>query len=72
MYSKVRFMEKCPKCGQWTVALNSRREVVVCRNMRCDYEKPVNVAQYLRSNNILPKLVESSGMNGRTKAVAKG
>jgi hypothetical protein len=54
------------------VALNSRRELLVCRNMNCDYEKAVNVVQYLRSKNILPKLVESLGMNGRTKAVVKG
>ena len=65
-------MEKCPKCGEWTVALNSRRELLVCRNIHCDYEKSVNVTQYLRSNNILPKLVESLSMNGRTKAITKG
>ena len=65
-------MEKCPKCGQWTVSLNSRRGVLVCRNINCDYKKPVNVSQYLKSNNVLPKLIESSSTNGRIKAVAKG
>lgn len=67
-------MEKCPRCGQWTVALNSRREVLVCRNIDCDYEKHVNVSQYLKSNNKLQQLLESprrNGKNGKVGVVAR-
>lgn len=62
-------MEKCPKCGHWTLAINVRREVLVCRRISCKYELPVNVDQYLEKNNVLPKLVESLKLEGRKKAI---
>jgi acetyl-CoA carboxylase beta subunit len=56
-------MEKCPKCGQWTFALNTQREVMSCRRGECQFEKRVNVNQYLMDDNILPKLAQSLKLN---------
>jgi len=57
-------MEKCPKCGRWTLALNIRRKVLSCHNVECGYEEIVNVDEYLDNHNILPKLVASLKLNG--------
>ena len=57
-------MEKCPKCGQWTLALNIRRKVLSCHSTECGYEETVNVDEYLENHNVLPKLVASLKLNG--------
>ena len=63
-------MEKCPKCGYWTLALNVRRGVLACRRVSCKYEEPVDVVKYLEKNNVLPKLVESLKLNGKIRVVS--
>jgi len=57
-------LKKCPKCGQWTFALNSRRQVMTCRRVSCKYEERVIVNKYLEENNVLPKLAETLRFNG--------
>ena len=57
-------MEKCPKCGHWTVALDIRRKVLTCYQVGCDHEETVDVDKYLEEHNTLPKLVESLRLNG--------
>jgi hypothetical protein len=49
-------MEKCPKCGQWTLALNTQQGVMACRRVECQFEQKIDVNQYLIADNILPKL----------------
>jgi len=63
-------MKKCPKCGQWTVALNISRSVLECRRIDCDYKETVNVNEYLEKTNVLPKLAESLKMNGKTATIS--
>jgi hypothetical protein len=57
-------MDKCPRCGRWTLALDIRRKTVSCHDIECNYEKPVNVDEYLENHNVLPKLVASLKLNG--------
>jgi len=57
-------MEKCPKCGRWTLALDIRRNVLSCHNIECNYESPVDVDEYLENHNVLPKLAISLKLNG--------
>jgi len=64
----VRIVEKCPKCGHWTLALNIRREALLCHRIDCNYEEPVDVEKYLDKNNVLPKLAESLKLNGKLRA----
>jgi uncharacterized protein (UPF0212 family) len=52
-------MERCPKCGQWTFALNTQRSVMTCRLAECNFEKTVNAEEYLIKDNALPKLILS-------------
>lgn len=59
-------MNKCPKCGEWTLALNTRRQVLTCRRVSCKYEERVVVSKYLEENNVLPKLAEILKFNGNT------
>lgn len=56
-------MEKCPKCGQWTFALNTQRGVMSCRRVECQFEQNIDVNQYLIDDNILPKLTLSLRLN---------
>jgi DNA-directed RNA polymerase subunit M/transcription elongation factor TFIIS len=63
-------LKKCPKCGNWTFALNSRREVMTCRRVSCKYEEPISVNTYLEKNNVLPKLVETLKLNGKAREPA--
>jgi hypothetical protein len=52
-------MEKCPKCGQWTFALNTQLGEMICRRVECQHEQKVDVTEYLIADNILPKLTAS-------------
>lgn len=61
-------MEKCPRCGHWTLALNSRRGVLTCRRVSCKHEELVNVDKYLEKSNVLPRLAESLKLNGKARA----
>ena len=56
-------MEKCPKCGQWTFALNTQRGVMSCRRVECKFEQSINVRKYLNDDNVLPKLALSLRLN---------
>jgi len=57
-------VEKCPKCGHWTVDLNVRRGTLMCHRNECDYEASVDVSQYLDKNNVLPRLEKTLKLNG--------
>jgi acetyl-CoA carboxylase beta subunit len=61
-------LEKCPKCGQWTFALNTQRRVMSCRRIECKFEQSVNVGKYLSDDNILPKLALSLKLNEKLSA----
>lgn len=61
-------MEKCPKCGRWTLALDIRRKVLSCHDIECNYESSVNIDEYLDNHNVLPKLVASLKLNGYSTA----
>lgn len=61
-------LEKCPKCGNWSFALNARRGTLTCRRVSCKYEEPVSVDKYLEKNNVLPRLVETLKLNGKARA----
>jgi hypothetical protein len=52
-------VEKCPKCGQWTFALDSRRGVLSCCRIECMHEEKVDVTVYLSKTNVLPILIQS-------------
>jgi len=60
-------MEKCPKCGRYTLELSSLERVLKCYNMECRHEERVNVDQYLRDHDHLSLLAESLRMNGYHK-----
>lgn len=57
-------MEKCPKCGHWTLKFDMIREIVVCYRPECNYEQPVDVNKYLHEHDVLPKLAKSLELNG--------
>lgn len=57
-------MEKCPKCGYWTLKFDMIREIVVCCRPECNYEQPVDVNKYLCEHDVLPKLAKSLELNG--------
>lgn len=60
-------MEKCPRCGRWTLELSTIERALKCYSMECHYERTVNVDQYLKEHNDLPLLVESLRLNGYHK-----
>ena len=60
-------MEKCPKCQQWTFALNTQRGVMSCRSVECHFEKKIDINQYLVNHNVLPKLAQSLRLKGTVK-----
>jgi len=62
-------MEKCPKCGEWALALNTRLGVLECHHSGCNYVEKINVELYLEKTNMLPKLVGSLKVNGNTTAI---
>jgi len=57
-------MEKCPKCGRYTLELSSVERVLKCYNMECGHEEKVNVDEYLKEHDDLLQLVESLRLNG--------
>lgn len=52
-------MNKCPKCGHWTVELDYVKRAILCHRLDCNYKEPVDVDKYLKEHSILPKLAES-------------
>lgn len=52
-------MEKCPKCGNYTYAINTQYKVMECLRMECRHTEPVDVEKYLAEHNALPKLYEA-------------
>ena len=50
-------MDKCPKCGHWSLSFNSIQGNVVCFN--CKHEQTVNVKEYQEKNDLMPKLLQS-------------
>jgi len=62
--------EKCPKCGRMLVELNPRMKRVECYNPKCDYKKAVDVDEYHRKHNVLPKLMKIVEQNERLYGVA--
>jgi len=57
-------MEKCPKCGRWTVELDLVRGALICHRFECDYEKHVDVDKYISQHDVLPILAKSLPLNG--------
>jgi hypothetical protein len=57
-------VDKCPKCGQWTLELSIIESTVKCYNMACRYEESADVDKYLEEHNSLPLLAESLRLNG--------
>jgi hypothetical protein len=55
-------MEKCPKCGQWTLSFNPIKKNVYCYN--CSYEEKVDYDKYREKNDLMPKLLKSLELNG--------
>jgi len=59
-------MDKCPKCGGWTLEYSHERGGVVrCYNWPdCNYEKPKDWDEWCSEHNDLPKLVEALKLRG--------
>jgi len=57
-------MEKCPKCGHWTLELSFNEKLLKCYMIGCDYQKTIDVDSYLQQQNVLPLLIESLRLNG--------
>lgn len=66
-------MEKCPKCGEWSVSLDSRRGVLSCCRVECMFEQKVIVAEYLVKTNVLPLIGQAANLNSiGTNKIAAG
>ena len=57
-------MDKCPKCGVWTLELSMGEGSLKCYNAECDYEKRVDVHNYLREHSDLSRLAKILPLNG--------
>ncbi len=51
-------MEECPKCKLLTMDLNPKFKRTECYNLKCDYKESVDVDEWYKKHNALPKLVE--------------
>ena len=61
-------MEKCPRCGRWTLELSSVEGALMCYNMKCRHEEQVNVEKYLKEHDDLLLLAQSLTLNGYHKS----
>jgi len=60
-------MQKCPKCGNWTLKFDPMRQTLACYKPGCDYEEPVKIDEYFAEHDMLPKLAKSLELNGHRK-----
>jgi len=56
-------MEKCPRCGHWTLSFNPIQKNALCYN--CSYEEKIDDKKYRENNDLMPKLLKSLELNGR-------
>ena len=52
-------MEKCPRCGHWTLSFNLIQKNAFCYN--CNYEEKIDDKKYREKNDLMPKLLKSLG-----------
>ena len=64
-------MEKCPKCGHWSLELDLVNKVLKCYWPNCGYQKSINVNKYLEKNNMLPKLAKSINITNKIEKEVK-
>ena len=55
-------MEKCPKCGHWTLSFSLVKRNAFCYN--CNYEEKIDYEKYREKNDLMPKLLKSLELNG--------
>jgi hypothetical protein len=67
--SRGGLVEKCPKCGEWALVLDTRLGVLECRHTGCNYIEKIDVERYLEKTNMLPKLVGALKINGNLKPI---
>ncbi|XES76945.1 MAG: hypothetical protein ACBZ72_12330 [Candidatus Bathyarchaeia archaeon] len=58
-------MEKCPKCGCWTLDLCPNREKATC--LTCGYVTKITAKQYREINDLTPKLIKAVELRSRTR-----
>lgn len=50
-------MDKCPKCGHYTLNFNPIQGNLFCHH--CNYEEKIDVKKYREKNDLMPKLLKS-------------
>ena len=50
-------MEQCPKCGEWLLSYDPRREMKKCYSRNCDYEEYYCKQKYYIENDVTWKLI---------------
>ena len=57
-------MDKCPKCGRYTLEPSMSEGSIKCYNRECRFEKSTNVGEYMQQHNDLPRLAKALQFNG--------